>query len=57
MMTAAQWLFAKERLEKYSADERRDKAALALLSEWLREHRPKVKVVSLDQWRERRRWL
>lgn len=56
-MSRAEWLFAKERLQKFSEDERRNKESVAMLEEWLFEHRPQTKVVSLDEWRERRQFI
>lgn len=53
-MSKAEWLIMRDRFLEFSADERRDKEAIAMLAEWINENKPRTKIISLDEYRERR---
>ena len=54
-MSKAEWLIGASRLREFVEKCEPDKEVVNMIDEWWREHRPLMKVISLDEWRERKR--
>ena len=54
-MSRAEWIIGAGRLREYVEKRKPDEEVVNMLEDWWRENRPSTKVISLDEWRERRR--